>query len=210
MEKDKILRGGIMKYFKLFLLLFLVSILTTCDVQRKNALRIKSINEDKPLKIDVIDIYSYEEEGEKFYDEAIWDHYARIEFLYTEIGLGLPTAPGTYTALLTDYEITFEDITPGMAPEDRFKGEKVKGKCNIIIPSDPEGKKSVEAVVKVMPESYIEMYLDELSEFRVLGAKIKFRGKDLLSDKSLEVEGSFTIDVGDYVDDVDKLEPPQP
>uniref|UniRef100_A0A7V6CN97 DUF4382 domain-containing protein n=1 Tax=candidate division WOR-3 bacterium TaxID=2052148 RepID=A0A7V6CN97_UNCW3 len=199
-----------MKYFKLFLLLFLVSILTTCDVQRKNALRIKSINEDKPLKIDVIDIYSYEEEGEKFYDEAIWDHYARIEFLYTEIGLGLPTAPGTYTALLTDYEITFEDITPGMAPEDRFKGEKVKGKCNIIIPSDPEGKKSVEAVVKVMPESYIEMYLDELSEFRVLGAKIKFRGKDLLSDKSLEVEGSFTIDVGDYVDDVDKLEPPQP
>jgi hypothetical protein len=210
MEKDKILRGGMMKYFKLFLLLFLVSILTTCDVQRKNALRIKSINKDKPLKIDVIDIYSYEEEGEKVYDEAIWDHYARIEFLYTEIGLGLPTAPGTYTALLTDYEITFEDITPGMAPEDRFKGEKVKGKCNILIPSDPEGKKSVEAVVKVMPESYIEMYLDELSEFRVLGAKIKFRGKDLLTDKSLEVEGSFTIDIGDFIDDVDKLEPPQP
>lgn len=206
MEKDKILRGGIMKYFKLFLLLFLVSILTTCDVQRKNALRIKSINKDKPLKIDVIDIYSTKEEEL----EIIWDHYARIEFLYTEFGLGLPTAPGTYTALLTDYEITFEDITPGMASEDRFKGEKVKGKCNIIIPSDPEGKKSVEAVVKVMPESYIEMYLDELSEFRVLGAKIKFRGKDLLTDKSLEVEGSFTIDIGDYYDDPKKLEPPQP
>jgi hypothetical protein len=210
MEKDKILRGGIMKYFKLFLLLFLVSILTTCDVQRKNALRIKSINENKPLKIDVLDTYSYKEDGEKKYSDTIWDHYARIEFLYTEFGLGLPTAPGTYTALLTDYEITFEDITPGMAPEDRFKGEKVKGKCNILIPSDPEGKKSVEASVKVMPVSYIGMYLDELSECRVLGAKIKFRGKDLLTDKSLEVEGSFTIDIGDYLDDADKLEPPQP
>jgi len=210
MEKDKILKGGIMKYLKLFLLLFfLVFILTSCDVQRKNALRIKSINEDKPLKIDVIDIYSYEEEGERVYEEAIWDQYVKIEFLYMEIGLGLPTAPGTYTALLTDYEVTFEDITPGIAPEDKFKGEKVKGKCNILIPSDPEGKKDVEAIVKIMPASYIEMYLSELEEPRVLGAKIKFKGKDLLSDKPLEVEGSFTIDIGDYPDDIDKMEPPQ-
>lgn len=204
--KDKILKGGVMKYFYLFLLLFLF---IACDIQHTNALRIVSINNDAPLKIDVIDVYSYKEDGEKVYDEAIWDQYTSVEFVYTEIGIGLPTAPGSYTALLTDYEITFEDITPGLSSEEKFKGEKIKGKCNILIPSDPKGKKSVEATIKVMPASYIEMYLSELEEFRVLSAKIRFRGKDLLSEKSLEVEGYFTIDIGDYIDDPDKLEPPK-
>ncbi|MEO0130319.1 MAG: hypothetical protein ABIK76_01300 [candidate division WOR-3 bacterium] len=203
--KDKILKGGVMKYLKLFLLLFL---LISCDIQHKNALRIKSINKDAPVKIDVIDVYTIGSGEEATEEEAIWDQYASFEFVYTEFGLGLPTAPGTYTALLTDYEITFEDITPGMASEDKFKGEKVKGKCNILIPSDPEGKKSVEAKVKIMPVSYIEMYLSELEEFRVLSAKIRFKGKDLLSEKDLEVEGYFTIDIADYYDDPKKMEPP--
>ncbi len=195
-----------MKYFYLFLLLFLF---IACDVQHSGALKIVSINDNAPLRIDVLDVYSYKEEGEKYYDEAIWDHYTSVEFVYTEFGIGLPTAPGSYTALLTDYEITFEDVTPGLASEEKFKGEKVKGKCNILIPSDPKGKKGVEAKIRVMPASYIEMYLGELEEHRVLAAKIKFRGKDLLSEKNLEVEGYFTIDIADYWDDPDKLEPPK-
>ncbi|MEO0086552.1 MAG: hypothetical protein ABIK90_00535 [candidate division WOR-3 bacterium] len=203
--KDKILKGGIMRYFKLFLLLFLF---IGCDIQHKNALRIKSINEDKPVKIDVIDVYTIGSGEEATEEEAIWDQYTTFEFVYTEIGIGLPTTPGTYTALLTDYEITFEDLTPGLASEDKFKGEKIKGKCNILIPSDPEGKKSVKAIVKIMPATYIEMYESEFSEFRVLGAKIRFKGKDLLSEKDLQVEGYFTIDIGDYDDDPQKMEPP--
>lgn len=194
-----------MRYFK-FLLLFLIF---ACDIQHKNTLRIKSINKDKPLHIDVIDVYTIVVEGEPVEVEAIWDHYTSIEFIYMEFGIGLPTAPGTYTALLTDYEITFEDITPGIEEEDRFKGEKVKGKSHILIPSDPEGKEFKEATISVMPSSYIEMHRDELREFRVLGAKIKFKGKEILSEKDLEVEGTFPINIGDYYDDPKKLDPPR-
>lgn len=204
--KDKILKGGVMKYLKLFLLLFL---LIACDIQHKNALRIKSINNNEPVHIDIIDVFTIGSGEEAEEVEVIYDQEIPIEFIYTEFGIGLPTAPGTYTALLTDYEITFDDLTPGLSPEDKFKGEKVKGKCNILIPSDPEGKRSVEAMVKIMPYSYIELYQTELSEYRVLGAKIRFKGKDLLSEKDLEVEGYFTINIADYWDDPQRQEPPK-
>ncbi|MCS7249704.1 MAG: hypothetical protein NZ608_02065 [candidate division WOR-3 bacterium] len=194
-----------MKYLKLFLLIFL---LFACDIQHRNALRIKNINGGKPLKIDIIDVYTIGEGEEATEEEVIWDHSVYVEFIYTEFGIGLPTI-GNYTALLTDYEITFEDVTPGLAAEDRFKGEKLKKGCNILIPSDPEGKKTEKIKVLVMPASYIENYLSELEEHRVLKAKIKFEGKDLLSEKKLEAEGFFTVIIGDYPDDEKKKEPPE-
>lgn len=203
--KNKILKGGIMKYWRLFLLLFS---LIGCDIQHKNVLRIKSINKDTPLKIDVIDVYTITVDGEEIVREAIWDQHVTVEFVYTEFGLGLPTTPGTYTALLNEYEVTFEDITPNLTSEERFRGDKIKGSCNILIPADPEGEKVVKGVITIMPVAYIERYLDDLIRFRTLKAKIKFRGRDILSAKKLEVEGYLHINIGDYFDDPIKMEPP--
>uniref|UniRef100_A0A7C6A9R9 Uncharacterized protein n=1 Tax=candidate division WOR-3 bacterium TaxID=2052148 RepID=A0A7C6A9R9_UNCW3 len=191
----------------LLLCLFLSAlVIVNCHIQNSNALRIVEINDGNPLYVDILDRWTYTEEGEVVEVETYSDWYANVEVVYVERGSGLPTYPTPYTARITEYTVTFTDITPtppGETPSP-VSLAPVKGNCNFLITADPEAKKGVVQSLKIIPKEWCVMHEGDVEEGRVLKAKITLKGTDEISGKEVSDEGYLTIDIGNYEDDPNK------
>lgn len=187
----------------LLLCLFLSGILIlSCHRATPNALRIVNINGGETLTADTEDEWTTGS-GEELEEHSETPSYSvEVEVSYTERGTGLPTYPTDYTARVTDYTVAFRDITPGAAPGE-FAPASVKGVCNFVVTSDPEGKKTVKQSILVLPASWIDDY-PELEDGKILNAKITLRGKDIISNLDVTGEGILTITIANFEDDPNK------
>jgi len=187
----------------LLLCLFLLGILIlSCHRATPNALRVININKGQTLTADTEDEWTTGS-GEELEEHSETPSYSvEVEVSYTERGTGLPTYPTDYTARITEYTVTFKDITPGATPGE-FVPTPVKGVCNFIVPSDPEGKKTVKQSILVLPAAWIEAY-PELEDGKILNAKITLKGKDIISNLDVTGEGILTINIANFEDDPNK------
>ena len=161
--------------------------------------RIVSINEGEPLDVDILDLWSYTEEGEEITVEEVPNVNAKVEISYYETGIGLPTSP-KYTAQLTRYTVDFTDVTT--TPPTLTNMDKVNGGCNIVIES---GDKNVTQSILLVSKEWIEKYSGELENGLVIRARIKFSGIELVSQKEItSTEGYITINMCDFEDDPKK------
>ena len=190
------------------------ALLTTVSCQQTNTLRIASINEDKPIEIDIADFASYvDEDGDRFYEYMIPNGIVPMEFQYIEIGLGQPGwTPNTVQ--IQEIKITYTDVIIGEG-EAFGPYEQVKQIVDFQVESDPEGKERTEVEVNIMPAHWIEAYFDgEIDEdpeglggyrtVAVLNAKIEAKGLDLTTNLEVEGEIEVLVNVGCYYDDPDR------
>lgn len=188
------------------LLILCTLTLLSCHMQTPNALRIKKINDGEPLVVDIIDVWSYTKEGEVETVEEPIDWYVDVELVYVERGIGLPTYPTSYTARITDYTVTFTNISPAPPgePPEVLNLSQVKEVCNFLITADPEGKKTVTQSICLIPKEWISQHEGDVEEGRVLRAKITFKGVDEISGKEVSGEGYLTINIANYEDNPNK------
>ncbi|MEO0093555.1 MAG: hypothetical protein ABIK67_04795 [candidate division WOR-3 bacterium] len=174
----------------------------SCHRTTPKALRIVEINNGQILTADTQDEWTTGS-GEELEEHSETPSYSvEVEVSYTERGTGLPTYPTAYTAEITDYTVTFKDITPGATPGE-FAPAPVKGVCYFVVPSDPAGKKTVKQSILVLPAAWIDQY-PELEDGKVLNAKITLRGKDMVSNLEINGEGILTINIANFEDDPQK------
>ncbi|UCG43774.1 MAG: hypothetical protein JSU73_03935 [candidate division WOR-3 bacterium] len=191
------------------------ALLTMFSCQRLNALRIASINEDKPIEMDIADFASYvDEDGDRIYNFMIPNGIVPMEFQYVEIGLG---QPGWTPNIVQIQEIrityTFEK-GEGEPPSEGYA--TVVQSVDFLVPSDPEGKDRTEVEVNIMPAWWISDYFEDEAEdedpeflegYRTvaqLGAKIRAKGVDQTTDLEVEAETEVLVNVGTYYDDPDR------
>ncbi|MCX7785424.1 MAG: hypothetical protein N2201_04250 [candidate division WOR-3 bacterium] len=186
-----------------FVILVLAIINLSCNRTSSNSLRIISINDNKPKRVDIIDRF-VDDYGEEH--ELISDQHVSIEVGYVEKGLGLPTYPTNYTARVTDYRVKFKRIKIKPTDNDKWVLQDVTGTTNITIPADPELRNTVKANIKIIPWQWIEFYRDSFGEFEQgegarLKATIILNGYEELTNTALSDTGWLDINIADYWDD---------
>jgi hypothetical protein len=178
-----------------------------CHKATPNSLRVVQINKGKAIEEDVVDYWTYTdpEGGGVVETQSTPEVIVPVEIAYTELGSGLPTYPGPYTAKITKYTVTVKDVTTGTETD---LGDKIIGACNFLIPADPDMKNTVTQDIKILPYEWIITNLGDLEgsdEEKVLKATVRFDGVDELSGKTVSDSGYVTIDAADFEDDPNKL-----
>lgn len=173
----------------------LLAILMMPACQREGALRIASL--EAPYYSDLVDYgIVRDEEGVATQIEVVPNDVVEVEFQYVEIGPGLPT--------WTSYQAHIEKATISFR---RIGGEELNEPlpsitvpCNIVVPSDPTGKKVVKGSFELFSSWYKEEYLSGY-DYLILEATVKFSGYDDATGKGLEAEGKMEVSVSDFYDD---------
>lgn len=194
----------------LFLGLFILGLLViNCHKATLNALRVVSVNKGNVVSVDIVDNWTYTdpEDGSVVFEQSTPDVAVPIELAYTELGTGLPTYPGPYTAKITKYTVTFFDVSPGV--EEAPFGDAVKGACNFLITADPDMKNTVSQQINIMPADWIFTWMGDLMEEvppveKILKATVRLEGLDEISGKAVSDSGYVTINAADYIDDITK------
>lgn len=190
-----------------FYLVVVLSVLVinniSCNRTSPNSLRIISINDNRPKRIDIIDRF-VDDYGDEH--ELISDQYVSIEVGYIERGIGLPTYPTNYTARITDYRVKFKRIKVRPTDNDKWVLQDVTGVTNIAITADPELRNTVKSSITIIPWQWIEFYRDSFAQFdEGEGARLKatviLNGYEELTKTALSDTGQLDIDIADYWDD---------
>lgn len=199
-------------YYVLVVLAAVVVFVLSCERHTSlNSLRILEINENAPLEVDVADwvrIPDPEDPEDSISTFMVKDWIVPVKVTYTEVGLGLPTYPTTYTARITDYKVSFSKIrnNPTDVP---WVLSSVSGATNMMIPADPNGRSTVTAQLKVMPGDWIRYHfgrwIENQSDTIINGAMLKatlvLNGYEELTRESVTDTSFFTIDIADFYDD---------
>ncbi len=189
-----------------------VALLGSVSCQRLNALRIASVNDGTPIRIDVADFASYTEEGERFYEYMIPDGVVPMEFQYVEVGLGQPGWT-PYVCQVQKITIDYEDA--GIVPGDPQEYGRVVQPVDFTVETDPTGKELKKVEILIMPAQWIDDYFgDDIDEdpydqsgygtIATLKAKIRADGVDQASNLSVQAEAEVLVSVGCYADDPDR------
>ncbi len=196
-------------FITLFVLFAGIFLLTSC--QRENALQIVSVNDNEAILADLTDFGVYRDptdpEAEPEFVTAIPDDVIPIELCYREIGIGLPTWR-PYTARLTKVRVTFSGVM-GDVPDEL---PPVDGRVNILVQSDPAGKKTVKGYITLMPAVWkTEVFgggaadPTEVEEIAVLRAKIRLEGVDEATGEAVSAETEVLVSVGEFWDDESRI-----
>jgi hypothetical protein len=202
----------------LVVLCAVAALLTTVSCESENVLRILSVNEGDPVKVDISDLGSMKdpdpEETEPIYFFEIGSGVVEMEFQYVQIGVGQP-AWTPYKAQIQEITATYTDaLLVGGEPAE-WSGSKTRQQVDFTVESDPEGKKTTTVMVTIMPAEWIDMYFgDEAfedpyeTEFGTLASvktKIEAKGIDLASGQDVKATAEIVVSVGNYYDDPDRL-----
>jgi hypothetical protein len=141
-------------------------------------------------------------------EETAWiynvtDAVVKAKASYAQPGTGSPTYPSDYSAQIQSYQVTWGS---------NVKIPKTTGALNVIVPSDLDGKTKVDLTFLLLPAVSKDTVTD-LADLRgdpesnvffngQLSAKVKIRfdGKDLLTDEDLSTEAEMTVVLADYMD----------
>ncbi len=182
------------------LLLVCAAMFTMVSCQRENALRVVSIQ--TPYYADLVD-YGIEhdpETGEPEEVEVVPIDKVKAEFQYVEIGPGLPTWT-PYQAHIEKATITFKRTGGDELAEPL---PQIVVPCNIVVQSDPTGKKTVTGEFELFSAWYKEEYLSGY-DYLVLEATVKFSGYDDASGKPIEATNKLEVSVSDFYDDPTRI-----
>lgn len=182
------------------LLLVCAAMFTMVSCQRENALRVVSI--ESPYYADLIDrgIERDPETGEAEEIEVVPPDVVSAEFQYVEIGVGLPTWT-PYQAHIEKATITFKRVGGDELGEPL---PQIVVPCNIVVQSDPTGKKTVTGEFELFSAWYKEEYLSGY-DYLVLEATVKFSGYDVASGKPIEATHKMEVSVSDFYDDPTRI-----
>jgi hypothetical protein len=199
-----------MKRVNWYLVVVLVGLMTlmylSCDRTSTKAFRIVNINSGNPLIVDVVDwamVPDPEDPEDTISVGFTKDWIVPVEVSYIETGIGLPTYPTTYTARITDYIVKFKLLNDTAT----LILNQVNGNTNILVPSDPEGQKTVKANLNLIPKEWINQYvapyleLEESIPGAMLKATVILSGYEELTRDPITDTSYFTVDIGDYYDD---------
>jgi len=182
---------------------------SSCDRTSTSAFRIVNINNGSPLIVDVLDwamVPDPEDPGDTISVGFTKDWIVPVEVSYIETGIGLPTYPTNYTARITDYKVTFKLLNDTSTVLTNFLNTNpVNGNTSIIVPSDPEGQKTVKANINLIPKEWIQSYVEPYDPSEIPNAMLKatviLSGYEELTRNSITDTSYFTVDIGDYYDD---------
>jgi hypothetical protein len=193
------------------------ALLTAVSCESENVLRILSVNEGDPVKVDISDLGSMKdpdpEEHEPIYFFEIGAGVVEMEFQYVQIGVGQP-AWTPYKAQIQEINATYTDALLVGGEQAEWSGSKTKQQVNFTVDSDPEGKKTTTAMVTIMPSHWIEEWFgdeameDPFEDYGTLATaktKIEAKGVDLASGQDVKATIEITVSVGNYYDDPDRL-----
>ena len=190
------------------------ALLTTVSCQRLNALRIVTVNEGNPIRIDIADFASYvDEDGDRFFEFMIPNGVVPIAFQYVEVGLGQPSWT-PYVVQIQKITIDYDDA--GIVPGEPQEYTRVVERVNFTVRTDPTGKEITDVDVTIMPAQWLETYFESEAEdedpegltgygtVATLNAKIKAEGVDQASNLKVQAEAEVLVSVGTYYDDPDR------
>jgi hypothetical protein len=199
-------------YYVIVVLGALILLSLACETHTSpNSLRIVEINNNQPLEVDVADwavIPDPEDPEDSISVFFVKDWTVPVEITYIEPGLGLPTYPTPYTARVTEYKVSFSKVRNN--PTDiPWVLSAISGGTNMVIETDPEGRNTVSADIKVVPADWIYYHFADSIENQspgivngaVLKATLIMSGYEELTQEPVTDTAYFTIDIGDYYDD---------
>lgn len=198
-------------FVALFGLFVGLGILLSLSCSRENTLQIVSVNNGQAIFSDLTDFGLYRDptdpEAEPMFFTAIPEDVIPIELCYREIGLGLPTWR-PYVARITKVRVTFTGVM-GDIPDEL---PSVDTRVNILVPSDPTGKKTVKSSVTLIPAYWKgEIFGStagepiDLEPVAVLKAKITLQGVDEATGQDLTADAEVLVSVGEFWDDESRI-----
>ncbi|MEO0070257.1 MAG: hypothetical protein ABIK18_05650 [candidate division WOR-3 bacterium] len=195
-----------------FLALFVsLGILLSLSCSRENTLQIVSVNDGKAIFSDLTDFGLYRDptdpEAEPMFFTAIQEDVIPIELCYREIGLGLPTWR-PYVAHINKVRVTFTGVM-GDFPDEL---PSVETRVNILVPSDPSGKKTVKSYITLLPAYWKgEVFGStaaepiDLEPIALLKAKVTLQGVDEVTGQDISAETEVLVSVGEFWDDESRI-----
>lgn len=173
---------------------FLILFFTGCS-EPTLLLEIRTINNNRPLSSDLAD-------WGRIWDEnwQTWVFAPKVNPDIVPVELALVATGGwsrkTFSAAITEYEISFTHIYPDTNPKPTY--EKVKGAVNFYLSTTD--KNPTEAYIILCPAVWKQRHF-ATDSFAIVQATITLRGKETQDNTSLITTGSLTISFGDWPDD---------
>lgn len=187
---------------------------TGCEVfQQDPTLRVASINRGKTLRADIADYMQYMTPDSDFVSiYQFMPETVEVILQYIEIGAGLPTWT-PYVATLTDAKIKYSSTNT----EDPF--EYVQATATIplrqTVNVDATGKSTTAFNMTVMSAAFKQTNYEgnvqdpppdgEYDVVDIVKATVTFSGYDSVADRPVKAAGDFSIEVGNFYDDLNRF-----
>ena len=196
--------------FGLLTLVAIAGLLLTTSCQRAATLRVVSINNGTTLRSDIADYVTYvNKDSEEIIMYQAEPDSVPVELQYVQIGAGLPTWT-PYEALINKATIKYVGSTE--AGIDYSTYATVVYPLTEYVSADPTATKTTKfwltAVSGTMKDAVFSGSVTEPPEYNLIDlvtATVTFAGYDSVANQTVQANGQFQIEFGNFYDDTTKF-----